>query len=165
MTEKRERPEAAPSISEAVALIGRAERRLLAALELLPADGPVTQFAELLQDLTMARLKLEVPDAEDNRACPRVHERSMVCIRGIGGTEAMVEAEVHDISAGGALISCDAPLTDGARYEVEVDGLAMPVTARVRAGNANFFHLVFESLTADRKLELTKHLERRYFRV
>lgn len=157
-------PEAASGISDVIALIDRAERRLLTVLEELPADGPIARIAEALQDLTAARVVLEVPAPEDNRASPRVHERSMICLRPAGAKEPTIEAEVYDISAGGALIRCDAPLEDGMLYDVEVDGLPGPVSARVRAANANLFHIIFERLPTDQKLAFSKHLERHYFR-
>ena len=49
-------PEAASGISDVIALIDRAERRLLTVLEELPADGPIARIAEALQDLTAANL-------------------------------------------------------------------------------------------------------------
>lgn len=164
MTPNKKPRETASSISEVVALIERAERHLLSVLENLPRDGEVAQCNEILQHLALARLKLEVPGLTDNRTTPRVHERSMACLREFAPGAPAIEAEVYDMSAGGALICCEAPLTDGGRYKIEVDGLAEPVAGRIHAAQPNLFHVVFEGLAAERKLELTKHLERHYFR-
>lgn len=154
----------ASGLSEVIALISRAERRMLAALEELPTSGPDVRIVEALHDLTLARIKLEVPGPSDSRSSPRVHDCSMVCIRGLVPGEPGMEAEVYDISVGGALVACDTPLEDGASYDIELDGLLSPVRGRMITAANNLYHVVFEGLDADRRIALAKHLERHYFR-
>ena len=76
-----------------------------------------------------------------------------------------IEAEVEDLSAGGALIACDHLFHDGERCQLELDGLAAPVAALIRPAEEGHYHLLFEHMDADLTLALTKHLDRFYFRI
>lgn len=153
----------AVEVGEIVALIARAERQIGVIAQDHADDEQAVRLQGVLRHLSGARARLEGARPGDNRAAPRIHERAMACLRFDG--RGPVEAEIQDLSAGGALIACEEDLENGQRCYLELDGLAAPVAALIRAAGEGQYHLLFEKMDADRTLALTKHLDRFYFRI
>ena len=153
----------AVEVGEIVALIARAERQIGVIVQNHADDEQVIRLQGVLRNLVGARVRLEGTRPGDARAVPRIHERAMVCLKREGCDP--IEAEIEDLSAGGALIACDHLFHDGERCQLELDGLAAPVAALIRPAEEGHYHLLFENMDADRTLALTKHLDRFYFRI
>lgn len=143
--------------------LAQAEGRLLKLIERTSSDAMVAELGNVLRDLAVVREQVETPSPSDARGSARVHERAMIFIR--RGDGRLVEAALHDISTGGALISCDMSLDRGESCSVDLPGLDQPVRATARPGEPGFAHLAFEALPPASAASLGKHLDRHFFAI
>lgn len=143
-------------------LLAGVERRLLKVAGESATEQAVQDIGAALRDLALARMNLELPAAADKRAAARIHEQAAVCVTlARGGT---VEAILHDLSGGGALLECDANLAAGDRCSVKLPGLEAGVSGVVRSHRAGLVHVAFEDLSVEEVIAILKHIERRYLR-
>lgn len=140
----------------------RAEGTLLGLLNSVSDDRVVLDLASVLRDLSTARRQLEEPGPQDKRTSARIHERAV--IRVFMKNAQSIEAALYDISAGGALIECDQPPTDGSHCDLELPGIQEKVTARVCGTRNGLTHLAFDHIDTAPMLALLKYLGRHFER-
>lgn len=145
-----------------VDLLRQAESRLARLVTKVDDDASVDELRSILRDIATVHMLVEAPARGDARAAARVHERAVICVdRSDGGR---IEGVLLDLSAGGALICCEAHLEKGEKCNLEGPGFEQPVTAVVRAEHQGLTHLAFEGMTLEEKVRITKHLDRHFQR-
>lgn len=111
------------------------------------------------QDFSGGEQGQTTDSAEDLRVNVRVAESALVCLRRPDGR--IVEAGLHDLSAGGALVEADIPIPPGERLAFPFLDLSAELTAIAQAPRAEMTPLVFVDLTPDDRLLLAKHVSAR----
>jgi len=146
----------------AIVLLTQAESRLVKLVVNVAEEDQALEIACVLRDLTAIRMQLELPGPMDKRTSARIHERAIVCLTREDGK--VVDAALHDISAGGALIESDGAIADGEECLLRLPGVDQDVRAIARGGPNGMTHLVFSGLAASQVITLVKHLERHFLR-
>ena len=145
-----------------VDILARAQARLLKLVETVYNEAVVHELGLLLQDLVALRMQIETPGQGDKRSSARVHERAMVYVNRQDGRQ--VEAALHDISSGGALLLCDDPMDKGEVCSLVIPGMDQAVTAVVSGVKVGMSHIVFDKMDPDMTIGLAKHLDRHFLR-
>jgi len=143
-------------------ILAQAEARLTRLVVDTADESVVMELATVLRDLGMIRMQVELPGPKDARMSARIHERAVVCVTRSDGRT--IDAALHDISAGGALIESDWVITDGDRCLLQIPGVDQAVSAIARAAPRGMTHLVFWGLDASQVITLVKHIERHFLR-
>ncbi len=149
-------------VKNPIDLLTRAESRLLKLAITITDEAHVLELAGVLRDLATVRLGIELPRPSDKRSGARIHERGVVCVK--RGDDRRLEAGLHDISAGGALIESDSPMSDGETCTLQIPGLEHSVKAIVRSTQRGLTHLAFDGIKSSEIVLLLKHIERHFAR-
>jgi hypothetical protein len=139
--------------------IQRAEAQLTRLLNESRDERYVMNLARAMHHLALARIQLELPGWHDSRAHSRTRESAVILIEVDGHPP--IEAALHDISPGGALVECDVPLAEGLVCRMSLPELQEWAEARCCGSRAGLTHLAFEPETIKQLLPLIKHLDRK----
>lgn len=145
-----------------VDFLARTEASLLKLVRKVEDEGSVQDVADILHELANLRMKVEVPEAADKRLNVRVHERAIAFVTRADGRK--LEAALHDLSVGGAMVACDETLEVGECCALGIGGVDEPIAAVVRGVDNEMTHLAFEKLDPSRAVELAKYVERYFLR-
>lgn len=149
-------------VKTSIDLLIQAENRLVKLVVNIADEALVKELASVLSDLAVVRMQIELPRPSDKRTSARIHERGLVCVeRGHGQR---LDAALHDISAGGALIETDDPIPEGENCTIQIPGIEHSVKAIVRSTRRGLTHLVFDGIQPSELIILVKHIERHFTR-
>jgi len=140
----------------------QAENRLVKLVLGVDNEALASEIARVLRDIAAVRMQIEVPSSADKRSSARIHEHASVFVTSSAGQK--IEAALHDISAGGALIETDTQIAAGEIYTLQIPGLDNPVSAITRSAREGMTHLAFEGVAAPQVIALVKHIERHFVR-
>jgi len=146
----------------AIVLLTQAESRLVKLVVSVTDENVVLEIASVLRDLAAVRMQLELPGPTDKRASARVHERAVVCVTRQDGRR--IDAALHDISTGGALIESDVEIEEGEECALQFLELDQAMSAVAHPAREGMTHLVFSDLAASQVITLVKHIERHFLR-
>jgi hypothetical protein len=145
-----------------VARIQQCEIRLARLITYLVDETLVREVAEVLHDLTAARLTIEAPAHNDKRSAARFWQAAVVLLSTPHGPP--IEAALCDISVGGALVEAEVALRPGDRCRFFTSGMADDMEAVVAQNSDGRLRLVFTQEDSALTLDFLKHIDRHLMR-
>ena len=149
-------------LTQITELLEQTENRLYKLVAGTTDEAAAVDLANALRDLASIRYLVERPLPDDKRKHSRVREPATAMMTDARGAKSMVS--LHDLSAGGALIECDAPPKVGEQVTLELPALGKGVAAKIGAIDGAKVHVAFIDMPPDDLVALLKYIQRRYVR-